>query len=74
MRKKLQKQSFTDILQNRCSQTFCKFHRKTPVLEFLFNNIAGLKTFNFTNKGLQHRCFPMKFVKFLRVSFFTEHL
>ena len=24
---------------------FCRFHRKTPVLESLFNNVAGLKFF-----------------------------
>ena len=27
-----------DVLKN-----FCKFHRKTPVLETLFNKVAGLK-------------------------------
>ena len=27
----------------RCSQKFCNIHRKTPVLEFLFNKIAGLQ-------------------------------
>ena len=25
-------------------------------------------------KRLQHRCFPVKLAKFLRISFFTEHL
>ena len=28
-----QKQPFVDVLQNRCSQKFCKFHSKTSVLE-----------------------------------------
>ena len=37
------KQSFADVPQNRCSWKFSKFHRKTPVLESLFNNVAGLK-------------------------------
>ena len=32
----LQKKLFTDVLQNRCSYKFRKFHRKTPVLESLF--------------------------------------
>ena len=41
-----------------------KFYRKTPVLESLFNEIAGL----------QDRYFPVKFVKFLRKPFFTEDL
>ena len=38
----LQKQLFADVLQNRCSWKFRKFHRKTPVLESLFNEVAGL--------------------------------
>ena len=29
---------------------------------------------NFIKKRLQHRCFPMKFAKFFRAPFFTEHL
>ena len=29
-----QKQIFTNVLQNRCSQKFRRFHRKTPVLDF----------------------------------------
>ena len=29
---------------------------------------------NFIKKRLQHRCFPMKFEKFLRAPLFTEHL
>ena len=37
-----------------------KFHGKTPVLESLFNKVASLR--------LQHRCLPVKFVKFLRTS------
>ena len=60
MRKKLQKQSFADILQSRCSKKFCKFDRKTPVLESLFNKVAGLK---------KHMCFPVKSATFLRTGF-----
>ena len=55
MRKKLQKQSFADILQNSCSLKFRKFYRKTPVLQSLFNKVAGLKTCNFIKKRPQHR-------------------
>ena len=32
-----QKRSFADVLQNRCSLKFGKFHSKTPLLESLFN-------------------------------------
>ena len=42
------------------------FYRKTPVLESLFNKLAELKACNFIKKRLQHRCFPVKFAKFLR--------
>ena len=38
-----QKQSFADVLENRCSSKFRKFHRKTPMLECLFNKAAALK-------------------------------
>ena len=38
----VQKQSLTDVLQNRCSENFRKFLRKTPVLETPFNKVAGL--------------------------------
>ena len=33
----LQKQSFADVFQNRCSWKFPEFHRKTPVLESLLS-------------------------------------
>ena len=32
-----------------------------------FNEVSGLKTSNVTKKGLQHRCFPVKFAKALRI-------
>ena len=66
-----QKQSFADVLQNRCSCKFRKFHRKAPVLEWPFNKVAGLKAYQFVEKRLQH---PWFHVKFLRKSCFTEHL
>ena len=69
MRKKLQKQLLADILQNRLSEKFCKFLRKIFVLQSLFNKVAGLKTCNFINKRLQHKCFLVKFAKFLRTPF-----
>ena len=45
---------------------------KIPVLESLFNKIADLKTCSFAKKRLQHRCFPVKFAKFLRTPFFNR--
>ena len=55
---KLEKQSFENVQQNRCSLEFCNIHRKTPVLESVFNKVA-----------LQHRCFLANITKFLRTAF-----
>ena len=52
---------------------FRKFHRKAPVLESLFNKVAGLRACNFVKKRLQLRFFPVNFVEFLRTPFSTEH-
>ena len=35
----------------------------------VFDIKAGLKLFNFIKKRLQRRCFPLSFVKFLRITF-----
>ena len=51
----LQKQPPQVFCKKKCSQKFRKFGWKTPVLESLFYKVV-----------LQHRCFPVKFVKFLR--------
>ena len=58
------------------SERFCNIHRKTPVLESLFNNVTGLKVHNFIRKGLHHMCFLAKNIaKFLENTFsaFKEH-
>ena len=48
--------------------------QQNTCVEVFFNKIAGLQACNFIKKRLQHRCFPVKFTKFLRTPFFTEHL
>ena len=53
----------TEGLANR----FYKFEGETSVLESLFNKVE-------TKERLQHRCFPVKFAKYLRTPFFAEHL
>ena len=68
----LQKHSFANIIQNRCN--FTTFTGKQLSLESPFNKVAGLKACNFIKKRLQHRCFLVKFAKFLRTLFFTKHL
>ena len=40
-------QSFTGVLQKRCSKNIRTFCRKTPVLEYLFNKVEGPKVRNF---------------------------
>ena len=39
---------------------------KTPVLESLFNTVAGLEACDFIKKIFQHRCFPVNNAKLLR--------
>ena len=72
MRKKLLKQSFTDISQNRCSYKLGKFDRKISASESLFNKVACLKTCSFIKK--RHKCFTVKFAKFLRTPFLQKTL
>ena len=64
------KQAFENVLQNKCSYEIRKFYRKTPMLESLFNKVHAV----FIKKRLQHRCFLVKFFKFLRMSFLTEQV
>ena len=52
--------SFAGVLQNSYSYNFSKFHRKTPVLESVFNKFL-------------HRYIPVKFARFLRTTFFIKH-
>ena len=42
--------------------------QKTPVLESLFNKVAGPKACNFIKKRLQYKCFPVNIAKFFRPS------
>ena len=62
-RKKLQKQSFADILQNRTLKNLANFTGKHLCWSLFLIKLR-----------LQHKCFPVKFAKFLRTAFFTEHL
>ena len=51
----MQKQSFADVLQNRCSQKFRKFYYNYPA--------------TLLKKTVWHRCFRVNFAKFLRTPF-----
>ena len=63
---KFEKFFITPILKNICERLLCSFFLIAPVLEFLHNKFASLQICNFIRKRLQHRCFPVKLVKFLR--------
>ena len=56
------------------SLKFRNIQRETPVFDSFFNNVPGLQAFNFINTKLQHRCFAVNIAKFLRTTFFIEHL
>ena len=53
----VKKQSLGGVLWKGCSEKFHKIHRKTLVLESLFNKVAGLRPATLSKKRLQHRCF-----------------
>ena len=57
-----------DVLKN-----FANFTRKQLCWSLLFNKVAGLRLATSLKKRLKHRCFPVKFAKFLKTTFFTEH-
>ena len=46
----VQKQPLEVFGKKRCSEKFRNFHRKTPVLESLFNNVAGVQAGSFIKK------------------------
>ena len=56
-----QKQSFADAV-----------HRKTPVLESLFNKVAGLQASSIFKKRLRHRCFSVNYSNFLKNTCFNK--
>ena len=54
--------------------SFANSQQQNTYVVVSFDKVAGLKVWNFIKNRLQHRRFPVKFVKFLRTPFFTEHL
>ena len=50
-----------------CSEEFCKINRKTPIPEFLFNEVAGYKSATLLKKWLRYKYLTVSFVKFLRL-------
>ena len=69
----LQKQSFADVLQNRCSKQFRKLHRKALVLEFLFKKLAGRRLANLFKKDSNTGVFR-KVCEIFKNTFVYRHL
>ena len=66
-----QKQSLTDAFNKGVLENFAYFTRKYLCWSLFFNKVAGLQLYY---RRLEQKCFPVKFVKFLRTPFLTEHL
>ena len=56
-------------IQNRCSKKSRKIHGKTPMLESLFNKVAGLRPAN-----TSAQVFSCQFWEISIYMFFTEYL
>ena len=54
-------------IKNGFFKNYAKFAEKRFCLSLFVNNVAGLKALNVIKKGLQHRYFPVSFVKLLRI-------
>ena len=79
--------SFTNnglIFLRRSGAVVCRFSSKQVLLKFskiskentcvgvFLNKVTGLQTCNFIKKRLQHKCFRVKFPKFLITSFLQK--
>ena len=76
---------YSEAVVQRCSvkkvfcekgvvRNFAKFTGKYLYRSLCFNNVVGLRPATLLKKRLWHRCFPVNFVKFLRMPSLTEHL
>ena len=63
---KIQKQRLTDIF---LVKIFANSTGKTPVLEFLYKEVAGPQACKFVRKRLQQKFFLVKLMKFLKALF-----
>ena len=68
--KMFKKESFTDVLQNKCSEIFRNVHRKIPALRSLFNP-EGLQLYL---KETPTQVFPCEYYDMFKNTSFAEHL
>ena len=72
--------SESEAVAQRCSikkvflKNFSKLTRKHLRRSLFLNKIAGLRLLILLKKRLWHKCFPVNFVKYLRIPIFIEHL
>ena len=72
--------SESEAVAQRCSikKVFLKFSQnsqeKNLRRSLFLNKIAGLRLLILLKKRLWHKCFPVNFVKYLRIPIFIEHL
>ena len=67
------KKVFLEIPQNYLRK-FTKFTGKHWCQSLFLNKVAGLRPATLLKNRFWLRCFPVNFVKFLRIPFLTEHL
>ena len=69
-----QKQPTGVFCKTRCSQKSRKLHRKTPVLESIFNKVTVLQAWSFNLKETPTRVFSCEIFKNLKNTYFEDHL
>ena len=67
---------FMKRLERKISQCILPFRnsQENTCARVSFNKYAGLRPATLLKNRLWHRCFPVKFAKFLRTPFIIEHL
>ena len=63
----MQKQPFSGVLQDSCPEKTHKFHKKTSVLQSLFNKV-------YKNKETPAQVFSCEFCETFKNTCFTEYL
>ena len=59
-----------DLFSKKCVlRNFAKFIEKHLCQSLFFNKVAGLRPETLLKNRLWHKCFPVYFVKFLRIPF-----
>ena len=61
------------LYKKSCCYKLSNIDWKRPVLESLFNNVAGHQACSFINKRLQWRRFPVNIAKLLRTPWWEHH-